>query len=819
LSDSHNGGSSVSPPKSIQRVAFIGNHLPRQCGIATFTQDLHRAVSTSRHDLETCVVAMTDPGRTYDYPPAVQFQINDDTIDDYVQAAEFLNTSRFDVVSLQHEYGIFGGEAGQNIIELMSRLEMPIVTTLHTVLSEPTETQYDVMRQIIDLSSKIVVMSEKGRELLDSVHHVPSHKIDVIPHGIPDFPFLETHHAKSKFGFEGKTIILTFGLLSPSKGIETVIDAMPEIVKSSPNAIYLILGATHPNLVRDQGEVYRESLAARVRELGISDHVIFFNQFVDQGTLLDFISMCDVYVTPYLNEAQMTSGTLAYSFGLGKAVVSTPYWHAKELLREGRGILVPFGDSRALSSEIAGLLTNDVRRHAMRKRAYAASRSMTWAQTAKRYVAAFQTADEQVRSDMSLPINPIVTWSMATVIPEVQLGHFLSLCDSTGILQHATHSIPDRAHGYCVDDNARALLLSTALSNSGEARLPELIAARFAAFIQHAWNPEKRRFRNFMSYDRRWLEESGSEDSHGRTLWALAECARGDCDLSRRRWAAALFKTALPAVEEFSSPRAWAFALLGLDSYCTLAGGDVLAHHLRRMLADRLMGLFSATESKDWVWFEDLLAYDNARLSQALIQTGVTTQTRPYIEVGLRSLGWLVSLQTTSSGYFRPVGTRSFGRLRRKPEAFDQQPVEASATISACLAAWRADGGTEWPAGATRAFGWFLGENDLKTTLIGPDTGGCLDGLHPDRPNENKGAESVLSYLFGLVEIREFMRTSTIDRKGPAAKSTRGAVNTPIAPQAIQEGLFVTKPLLESPEIVSAPGPGPSRRQAIPTDD
>ena len=376
--------------KLLQRVAFIGNHLPRRCGIATFTHDLHRAVSTARPDLETCVVAMTDPGRTYDYPPAVRFQIRDEVIDDYVRAAEFLNNAGFDVVSLQHEYGIFGGEAGGNIVELLSRLEMPIVTTLHTVLPQPTPIQRDVMRRIIDASTKIVVMSEKGREFLRSVHDVPARKIEVIPHGIPDFPFLETHHAKAKFGFGGKTIILTFGLLSPNKGIEIMLDAMPGIIKSCPNAVYVVLGATHPNLVRDQGEAYRESLMARVQELGIEDHVVFFDQFVDQATLLDFISMCDVYVTPYLNEAQMTSGTLAYSFGLGKAVVSTPYWHAKELLADGRGILVPFADAKALSTEIAGLLTNDVRRHAMRKRAYAASRSMTWAQTAKRYLASLR---------------------------------------------------------------------------------------------------------------------------------------------------------------------------------------------------------------------------------------------------------------------------------------------------------------------------------------------------------------------------------------------------------------------------------------------
>jgi hypothetical protein len=593
---------------------------------------------------------------------------------------------------------------------------------------------------------------------------VPAHRIEVIPHGIPDFPFLETHHAKAEFGFGGKTIILTFGLLSPNKGIEIMLDAMPSIIKSCPNAVYVILGASHPNLVRDQGEAYRDCLTARVRELRIGDHVVFFNQFVDQATLLNFISMCDVYVTPYLNEAQMTSGTLAYSFGLGRAVVSTPYWHAKELLSDGRGILVPFGDAKAVSNEIAGLLTNDVLRHAMRKRAYAASRSMTWVKTAKRYLTVFETARENIRPGISLPIDAIVFGSKGHIVPEMRIGHFLSLCDSTGMIQHAVHSVPDRSHGYCVDDNARALLFSCVLSNAGEAQLSETMTTRFAAFIQHAWNPDTRRFRNFMSYDRRWLEESGSEDSHGRTLWALAECAREDTDPSRRRWAAALFKTALAAVEEFSSPRAWAFSLLGLDAYCTLVGGDLFANRVRRLLADRLMSLFSAMETKDWVWFEDLLAYDNARLPQALIQTGLTTQTRPYVEVGLRSLRWLMSLQTTSSGCFRPVGTKSFGRLRQKPEAFDQQPVEASATISACLAAWLAEDGAEWPAGAMRAFGWFLGENDLQTTLIDPDTGRCSDGLHPDRPNENKGAESVLSYLLGLVEIRRFKRTAAIGR-------------------------------------------------------
>jgi glycosyltransferase involved in cell wall biosynthesis len=800
----------------IRRVAFIGNHLPRRCGIATFTHDLHLAISTARPDIETCVVAMTDQGQTYAYPPAVRFQVHDENIDEYVQAAGFLNDAGFDLVSLQHEYGIFGGEAGGNVVELLSRLEMPVVTTLHTILAEPNPAQRDVMRRIIDTSTKIVVMSEKGHELLRSVHGVPARKIEVIPHGIPDLPFLETQHAKAKLGFRDKKVILTFGLLSPSKGIETVIDAMPGIVESCPNAVYVILGATHPNLVRREGEAYRDRLNSRVKELGIQDHVVFFDQFVELSALLDFISMCDVYATPYLNEAQMTSGTLAYSFGLGKAVVSTPYWHAKELLSDGRGVIVPFGDARAVSTEIAALLTNDLRRQSIRRRAYAASRSMTWQQTAVRYVEAFATVRAPSRPGVSLPVEPIVEQGKASAIPKMRIGHFLSLCDSTGMLQHAVHCVPDRAHGYCVDDNARALLLATTLSGSGEAKLSEEMTTHFAAFVQHAWNPDTRRFRNFMSYDRRWLEDRGSEDSHGRTLWALAECAGKDADPFRRRWAAGLFEAALPAVEEFSSPRAWAFALLGLDAYCPLASGDHVAGHMRTRLADRLMSLLSVSESKDWVWFEDMLAYDNARLPQALIQTGLATQTPAYIEAGLRSLRWLMSIQTTPFGCFRPVGSWSFGIHRQKPEAFDQQPIEALATISACFAAWRADDSAEWPVSATRAFAWFLGENDLKMALIDPETGSCSDGLHPDRLNENKGAESVLSYLLSLVEIRQFKRAVATGRTTPLLMSISSANGT-IPSEAVQGSLFVSIPLLESPDLISAPGSSSGRRQTLQT--
>ena len=756
----------------LRRIAVIGNSLPRRCGIATFTTDLQQAISTSRPNLETCIVAMTDHGQSYDYPPAVAFQITDGNIEEYLRAADFLNAGRFDTVCLQHEFGIFGGEAGAHILVLLSRLTMPVVTTLHTVLAKPTAVQRAVMERIVEASSKVAVMANKGRELLRSVYQVPDDKIEVIAHGIPDVAFVEPEAAKARLGFGGKSVILTFGLLSPNKGIEVMIDAMPSILKRRADAVYVVLGATHPNLVRDQGEAYRESLMARVRELDVEDHVMFLDRFVDQATLLEFISMCDVYVTPYLNEAQMTSGTLAYSFGQGKPVVSTPYWHARELLADGRGVLVPFGDAAAIGREIAELLTDDARRRAMCRRAYAVSRTMTWARTAERYMSVFENARQGHWLTVIAGSDTGLTEPRSPAAPDMQIGHFLSMCDDTGLFQHAVHSVPDRSHGYCVDDNARALLLACALNNPGEQRLSEVLTARFAAFVQHAWNPDTGRFRNFMGFNRTWLEDSGSEDSHGRTLWALGECARTDASPSRRRWAAALFAEALSTAQTFRSPRAWAFTLLGLGAYCAAAPDDLNAQEVRHFLADRLMSNLASVETPDWIWFEEGLAYDNARLPQALMITGMATQMPRYVDAGLRSLRWLMTQQTSSAGHFRPVGTASFGEQRQHPRAFDQQPVEATATIAACLTAWRANGDAKWKADATRAFEWFLGNNDLSVALVDLHTGSCRDGLHPDRANENRGGESVVSYLLGLAEIRQLARVSLAK---PAALRAVGA--------------------------------------------
>lgn len=762
--------------KPLRRIAFIGNHLPRQCGIATFTHDLNQAVVAARPDLETWVVAMNDPGQEYEYPPVTRFEIRQEEIEDYIQAADFLNGSDIDLICLQHEFGIFGGESGSHILALLTRLNIPVVTTLHTVLADPTPVQRQTLDRIIDLSARVIVMSEKANGLVQSVHGVSPRKIEVIPHGIPDSPFRETYHAKMKLGLAGKMVILTFGLLSPNKGIETVIDAMPGIIQSCSDAIYIVVGATHPTLVREHGEAYRQSLVARARALGIENHVLFYNRFVDQETLLTFISACDVYVTPYLNEAQMTSGTLAYSFGLGSAIVSTPYWHAAELLAGDLGVLVPFGDSKAIATQVTGLLTNDVWRHSMRRRAYAASRSMTWPQAAKRYIAAFNAALDGYPIGRPAFSRWTEIGTKSRALLPARVDHLLSLCDDTGLLQHSTYNLPDRTHGYCIDDNARALLLACVLDELGEPRLPDEVTQRFAAFVHHAWNPENGRFRNFMGYDRQWLDEAGSEDSHGRTLWALGEYVRNPRNRAGRAWAAGLFRNALPAAGSFTTIRGWAFTLLGLDAWCMNGKPDAYALRMRSMLAGKLMAALRENETADWVWFEPVLAYDNARLPQALLHTGIATGSKALVDAGISTLEWLTAHQTAPAGHFRPVGTDSFGIARQPPRLFDQQPLEAAATISACSAAWRATHDPVWHDPATAAFRWFSGGNDLGVELVDSMTGGCADGLHPDRRNENMGAESAVSYLLGWADIRRMlMPVSAVEPVSSMPRLTVGA--------------------------------------------
>jgi glycosyltransferase involved in cell wall biosynthesis len=739
-----------------RKIAFVGNYLPRKCGIATFTGDLRNAVQGALPTGQCPVISVSDRTDGYDYPEDVRFEIAEQDADDYVRAAEYLNFLNVDVVSLQHEFGIYGGPSGSHVLNLLRRLRMPFVTTLHTILKQPTVEQRRVMQELTSLSSKLVTMSECGRAILKETYSVPDRKIEVIPHGIPDMAFADPNFFKDQYSVEGRRVLLTFGLLSPNKGIEKVIEALPEIVAEFPDVVYIVLGATHPNLVRDYGEVYRESLQALAERLGVAEHVRFFNQFVEQEELKKFLGAADIYVTPYLNAAQITSGTLAYAFGCGKAVVSTPYWHAEELLADGRGVLVPFGDSQAIATEIRGLLHDESRRHAMRKRAYLAGREMVWSKVADRYLATFEAARKS-RSERQLKVVPRRTSdSRELSLPELGFDHLKRMSDSTGMLQHARLTFPNYAEGYCIDDNARALMLTVELETRGVGG--DDIAAlgtRYASFVDYAFNRETGRFRNFMSYDRRWLETVGSEDSQGRALWALGTCVGRTQRRELRAWAADLFICSLPAILDTRSPRAWAFALLGIREYVRRLRGDRNAARMQVELLTRLVGLYDRVKTPGWNWFEDVVSYDNARLAQAVLATaGKVPELSGAREIGLEALRWLVEAQRAERGHFRPIGSNGFYRRGEPRARFDQQPLEAHATVAACNEAFAITGDPFWLTEARRAFGWFLGQNDLDVSIYNPDSGGCRDGLHVDRVNLNEGAESTLAFLSALVEIQ-----------------------------------------------------------------
>jgi glycosyltransferase involved in cell wall biosynthesis len=738
----------------IRKIAFVGDYLPRKCGIATFTSDMYASVAGRFPDAECSVVPVNDRPEGYDYPPEVRFEIDEQDLESYLRAADFLNFANTDVVCLQHEYGIYGGTAGSHVLGLVRDLRMPVVTTLHTVLREPNDDQLRVLTELADLSARVVVMTERARAFLRDIYTVPDSKIDLIAHGIPDTPFVDPNPYKEQFGVEGRLVALTFGLLSPNKGIEHMLRAVPEILKTFPNFAYIVLGATHPALVRDQGERYRLSLERLARDLGIKKNVIFYNRFVELKELTEFIRAADVYVTPYLNAAQITSGTLAYAFGCGKAVVSTPYWHAEELLADGRGVIVPFADPQALAREVGGLLRDEPRRAAMCEQAYRLGRGMIWTESADRYMESFQRT-RLGRQDQ--PFKPLAVRSLAekhAELPDWRLDHLIRMTDATGMLQHATHTVPNFAEGYCTDDNARALLLTVLLDELGQGG-PEVgrLATRYAAFLQAAFNPETKRFRNFLGFDRRWLEHTGSEDSHGRALWALGTCVGRSRRPGHAAWAAAHFEQALPAVLDTTSPRTWAFGLLGIREYLRRFGGDRLAAQVRETLTSRLMDIYDRTATPDWPWFEEIISYDIARLPQALIAGGREGGNTRALEAGLDALRWLVKVQTSPQEHFRAIGSNGFYRKGQRRAQFDQQPVEAAATVSACLEAYRVTQDAAWMTEAGSAFEWFLGRNDLGQDLYDPATGGCCDGLQEDRINRNQGAESTLAFLLSLAEM------------------------------------------------------------------
>ncbi len=722
-------------PKT-SHIAMIGNFLPRQCGIATYTTDTYIALQDRFPDIRVDVYAMNDRPGGYDYPPEVTGTIEQEDRMAYLAAAREIEASGAQAVWLQHEYGIYGGTAGEHILALIGRLSVPLIVTLHTILENPNDDQRRVMDGLLSRAARVIVMAERGREILLRIYGANPKSVMTIPHGVPDRALVEPDSMKPRFGWEDRKVLLTFGLLAPNKGIETVISAMPAVVEANPNALYVVLGATHPNLVANEGEAYRDRLKALTVDLGVAANVRFIDGFVEHEELLDYLQAADLYVTPYTNPQQITSGTLSYAIGVGKAVVSTPYIHATEILRDGHGVIADFGDVAAFAGAVSRLLADDAERNELSRRAYERGRTMIWPRLAE---ATLEGIDAIVAAR---PKRLKATKSPVLLQPSISAVERMS--DATGMLQHSIYSVPDRRHGYCIDDNVRALMLMTAIDDLDE-EVRDKWTTIYASFVQYAWNPDKRRFRNFMNFDRTWCEEFGSEDSNGRTLWALGVTAKRATATKHRDWASGLFDETAGLALELTSARSQAFAMLGAAAMLSAHPGHQLSRNILERFSADLSSLLEGARRPEWEWFEIVLAYDNARLPEALIRAGMALGRQDLIENGLTTLAWITQQQTGPEGRFRAIGTESFGRAYEKPLPFDQQPLEAQATIDACAAAFKATGDTRWQTEAERAYRWYLGQNDLDLPLATASDGGCFDGLMPNGLNRNQGAESILA--------------------------------------------------------------------------
>ena len=747
-------GKAVPAPAVPLRLAMIGTYLPRKCGIATFTSDVAEKLAAYESDVAATVYALDDPARPAAYAPGI-VPVDQGSRESYLGAARAINESGAGAVWLQHEFGIFGGADGELVLELVDALAAPLVVTFHTVLSEPSGNQRRIVEHLLTRASRVMVMSAHGRELLIERYDAPPELIEVIPHGAPDRPFGREAEFKAKLGIApARNVLMTFGLLGPGKGLEQVIAALPAIVSRYPDTVYRIVGATHPNLVARDGESYREGLMAQAEALGVAEHIVWENRFLDTAELLDQLEACDIYVTPYGNLQQATSGTLSYAVALGKAVVSTPYVHARELLADGVGVLVEPGSSEAIAQAVIALLADRSRLAATKARAYAAGRKTIWPQFAAATAALLRRAVVTPLEGMPLSATP-------------GLSGFLAMCDGTGMMQHAIGIVPDRRHGYCLDDNARALMLLNHVAGMNQAERLQW-SSTFASFVQHAWNQDRGHFRNFMSFERRWLEEKGSDDSNGRALWALGDTYAHSPFAELQDWALMWFDTTLKTLGGSDSPRALGFGMLGAALVQRASGGHEGAEELLQRGGDLLHRLLAASRRPDWAWFEAVLGYDNPRLAQALIVAGDVLGRSDWLAEGLATLEWIAQRQTSASGQFRPVGSESFG-LQHDQRPFDQQPLEAQAAIEACAAAHAVDPDPRWAAHADAAYAWFFGANDRGAILADIATGRCRDGVTPRGANANCGAESILALQLAHVTMRSLGRS-----QGAARPNQRG---------------------------------------------
>ncbi len=744
--------------RGINRVAFVGSYLPRQCGLATFTHDLCEAFAAAHPQTHCLAVPVNDREEGYDYPPRVRYEIHEKQLDTYLQAAEYLNLNNTDLVCLQHDFDTFGGPGGSHVLSLLRNTNAPVVTTLHAVPPDPQEEAMRVMRELAQISKRLVVMSRRGRDLLQNTYGVPPEKIDLIAHGIPDVPFVDPSFYKEQFDAEGKRVLMTFGLLSADKGIEQAIRALPKILERCPDVVYMVVGATHPQERQRDGEAYRFSLERLAESLGVEQHFKIYNRFVNPDELAQFIGAADIYLTPYLNPEQVTSGTLAYAVGAGKAIVSTPYGHAEELLADGRGCLVPFKDHNAIAKKVLTLFDNKAEHTAMRKRAYLHGREMVWDKTARHYMACFDKATDAHPSSLATATR------MADHLPDddlplINLQHVLWLTDDTGILAHAQHAVPDYSGGYLTTDNAHGLTLASLLEQLAEEIIIDTseLTKRYFAFLHHAWDANAQRYRDWMPYDRQWPNGGGAAQITQACVWWAAGTALARCDDDGLlQLAGKLFEPCLTQAATLSELDAIAYTLIGLDEYTHRFSGDRAATTVRTHLAGQLFDCLKLNTTPDWHWFTPRFTPGSARLAHALIASGRGLHQPEMIAAGLRSLRWLVDLQSSEDGYFSPINpantdTDSDNHTQHTHTA--PQPADAYAMVAACLEAYRVTGDPHWENDATWAFEWFLGRNDSGTPLYDSASGGTRDALDNDRASDHQSAQATLAFQLALAEL------------------------------------------------------------------
>ncbi|WP_048051287.1 glycosyltransferase [Methanosarcina soligelidi] len=752
------------------KVLFIGTYVPKECGIATFTFDLLNSVAGVHEDIRCEVIALNDPSETYDYPEEVVFQIERNKLEDYHRAADFINQSDADIVCLQHEFGLFWGNAGDHIFTLLSGINKPVITTLHTVIREPLPEYRASTEKLIQYSEKLVVMSQTAVDMLKEVYKVPDEKIEVIFHGLPDYPFNDCAKYKRILNVKGSPLILTFGLLSQNKGIESMLDALPEVVNKYPGLIYLILGATHPVVKKHSGEAYREYLKKRVSELGLEKNVVFHDKFVEKEELCNYILASDIYASPYLSREQIVSGALTYAIGMGKAIVSTPYWYAREMLADDRGILVDFGDKDGFKNSLLYLIENPDECNKMRKKAYDFGRKMTWKNIGKEYNTVFAKALKnyntypRIQNRFNfLPDHP----------PEVKLDYLKLLTDDVGIIQHSNLGVPARHHGYSTDDVGRGLVALTQLIDSQE-KAEELwkLITTYMSFLEHA-QTETGHFHNFMNYKREFLDKEGSEDTLGRAVYGLGHVV--SCPyISKniRTLAHTLISKSKPHMEKLNYPRAKAYIMCGLyemlragvdadefestfvsrrdavKSINALVDRDTF-ESIFTSHADSLVELYESNHKEDWNWFEPTITYSNAKLSESLILAYNYTKNRTYRKVGLATLDFLTEIQWKGD-FFDIVGNQGWYSCNGEKPIFDQQPIEAGYLTQAYISAYETVRERKYLELARYSFEFFLGRNRLITPMYDSSTGSVCDGLNCDGMNCNQGAESVICYLMAL---------------------------------------------------------------------